>query len=46
MGKKLDKLAERIDPYQRHIKRPSGDESTRQFVERVKSTAKPDRGDR
>ena len=41
MGK-LDKLAERIDPYQRHVKRPAGDASMREFVERVKATAKPD----
>lgn len=41
MGK-LDKLADKVDPYRRHIKRPAGDASTREFVERVKATAKPD----
>lgn len=46
MGKKLDKLAEKVDPYQRHIKRPARDAGTRELVDRINKTAKPDRGDR
>lgn len=40
-----DKLADLVDPYRRHLKRPAADKSTAEFVERVKRTAKPDPGD-